>query len=465
MFAELEALFRENKQKEAGICMNRWLARARSNNDWKSELTVLNEQIGFYRKTGEKERGVQTIQRAFFLVEKYQLGKYEQGAVTWMNGATAYRAFGEYEKSCAYFQKALEFYREQPETSDYKLASLYNNMALLLTDLNRGEQAETCFKEALRLLRFLPGKEAETANTYVSMAHMYDRMDLAPEKKKEKRMHMLQAAWKLLTKHPVSDSYTAAVCSTCSRSFFSFGMKREGERLKEMAEAYYRLEAKAAGYPKRKVMQPGRTGALETGAFYYGLIGCRAVPETSTAWFYAPETAYACAAGGRLFYCTGSRFEQIRERLRQYYPEDVRRKKIAARAVSMAQAGQYNYVRCKKRGEDVAAVLALSEFIKASCSMIHLLNKQYMPFYKWAFKSTLKQPVLGQTAQKMQAMAAHPLDQKNEGIIEEICVRVKAELQRQDLSGLDCDFLEPHGQEIMSRIQDEKIRSLPVLFG
>ena len=38
---------------------------------------------------------------------------------------------------------------------------------------------------------------------------------------------------------------------------------------------------------------------------------------------------------------------------------------------------------CRKRNDQVAVVLSLSEFMKAACSMIHLLNRHYMPFYKW----------------------------------------------------------------------------------
>ena len=46
----------------------------------------------------------------------------------------------------------------------------------------------------------------------------------------------------------------------------------------------------------------------------------------------------------------GSRdFSMTRESLLAFYPEDVRRKKIAARAAIMSQAGQYNLLRLIKR--------------------------------------------------------------------------------------------------------------------
>lgn len=246
---------------------------------------------------------------------------------------------------------------------------------------------------------------------------------------------------------------------------------REHERLHQ---AYDRLlETSFQGYPRREITAQGggRTGVLETGNFYYSFIGSRTVPKTNMEWFYAPETAYACVTNGKLFYRSGSAFEKIRDGLKQYYPEDVRLKKIAARAVTMAQAGQYNYVRCMKRKDTVAAFLALSEFVKATCSMLHLLHKQYMPFYKWAYRSVLElsrsqdKRMLEETARQLRFLAEHPLDQKNADVIEQICISVKDALKAQDLTDLNHDFLEPHGAEIMSRIQDESVRSLPVLFG
>lgn len=56
-------------------------------------------------------------------------------------------------------------------------------------------------------------------------------------------------------------------------------------------------------------------------------------------------------------------------------PEDVRRKKIAARAALMAQAGQYNVPRCLRRGRGDAALLATGEFVREGLYMAFLLNR------------------------------------------------------------------------------------------
>ena len=42
-------------------------------------------------------------------------------------------------------------------------------------------------------------------------------------------------------------------------------------------------------------------------------------------------------------------------------------------------SGQYNYGRCKKRNDIVAANLALDEFMREGMRTAYLLNRKYMP--------------------------------------------------------------------------------------
>ena len=103
-------------------------------------------------------------------------------------------------------------------------------------------------------------------------------------------------------------------------------------------------------------------------------------------WLHLPEDKLAAVTGGAVFEDGLGEFSAVREELRKYYPEDVRIKKIAARAAKMAQSGQYNYGRCMRRGDTVAAMLALDEFVRQAISMVYLLNRTYMPYYKWMFR-------------------------------------------------------------------------------
>ena len=103
-------------------------------------------------------------------------------------------------------------------------------------------------------------------------------------------------------------------------------------------------------------------------------------------------------------------FSAWRKALLEYYPRDLWLKKLAARCMNMAQAGQYNLPRALRRGETVCAMLAASRFAEAALGMLFLLNRRYMPFYKWAWHIGRDLPFLGEyTADALKRIASTPL--------------------------------------------------------
>lgn len=249
---------------------------------------------------------------------------------------------------------------------------------------------------------------------------------------------------------------------------------------------YDKLPKEFMGVPARIVTTNGggRVGVHETGMFYQNFIGNKKAPENLLEWLYIPEGYLATVTNGKVFVDNLGEFSEIRGKLLEFYPEDVRKKKIAARAAVMAQSGQYNYARLMKRGEYVGASLAISEFVKTTISMVHLLNKKYMPFYKWSFKSMTTLPKLKEVQEKIQLLATMDFQQgvwegtekdayvhtlntndKKVVLIEEICALIVKELQAQNLTGRNDDFLENHTMEIMGRIEASEIRNRHVMEG
>ena len=115
----------------------------------------------------------------------------------------------------------------------------------------------------------------------------------------------------------------------------------------------------------------------------------------------------------------------IRHHILNGCPEDVRRKRLAARIALMAQSGQYNYLRCRKHGEPVAAFLALSEFLQHGLAAVYYLNRRWMPFYKWAHRGVRELPLLHETSDLFLKLA-DPANAASmaEELIEEICALV-----------------------------------------
>ena len=141
---------------------------------------------------------------------------------------------------------------------------------------------------------------------------------------------------------------------------FGYALARAYAALPQEFHGVRRLAANTVGAP--------RGGVLTIPAFYRRFTGCPGVPPENLAWLAVPEYALACAVSGAVFSDPLGEFSKIRAQLAKGYPEDVRRKKTAARAIEMAQAGQYNYMRCIRHGEAGAARMALHAFCEAARS-------------------------------------------------------------------------------------------------
>lgn len=211
-----------------------------------------------------------------------------------------------------------------------------------------------------------------------------------------------------------------------------------------------------------------RNGVMRAGDFYGNLLGVRGVPADLREWLEIPEYALATAVNGQVFK-EGGTFSETRAALLNGYPRDVLLKKLAARCVTMAQAGQYNFPRSLKRGDCAAAAEALGEFVGAACSAIYLLNNAYMPYYKWRLRGLENLPTLGDMREPLSFLlteetSAATADVKT-GVAEDVCRLVADELRRRHLSDESDSYLEPHGFAVNGKIENAELRALHILAG
>ena len=227
----------------------------------------------------------------------------------------------------------------------------------------------------------------------------------------------------------------------------------------KLSRAYDRLPRDFEGLSRigDSAYGTARHGVRELGAFFRDLLGTDALPRTNAEWLAIPETALACAVNGRVFYDGPGAITRIRAHLTAE-PEDVRRKKLARYLIFAAQAGQYNYARALAHGERGAAVLALSEFAQNVCRAVYKLNFAYPPFYKWLLRGARALPVCGDAARRCEALLTDPLRADAPAEIEAVAALLIDELKRQDLSTLPYDYLEPHANEVLSRVSDPALR-------
>ena len=94
---------------------------------------------------------------------------------------------------------------------------------------------------------------------------------------------------------------------------------------------------------------------------------------------------------------------------------------------------------------------------------MHLLNRSYMPYYKWAFRSARRLPLLQEAVSGLEALYSPGADR--ETLIESICAMVSGHLEREGLSSAKDTFLVAHAEEIMRRIKSDYLRNLGVMVG
>lgn len=243
----------------------------------------------------------------------------------------------------------------------------------------------------------------------------------------------------------------------------------------KLQQAYDALPDTFQGFSRKDMIARDRFGVMTISDFYSRFTGFpEGVPGTLVDWLFVPETQLASAVNGEVFMDQPGLFTGIRDSLLRFYPEDVRRKKIAARAAVMSQAGQYNLLRSIRRQDSVAATLALARFTEAAISMAHLLEGRYVPFYKWAFHSLHgldfgrsfishlnRIPELEASLYERDFVRAH---NQAFAITESICKETVKELGKQGISTMQSAFLQDHLPEIMDGIADDRLRSLPPML-
>lgn len=236
-----------------------------------------------------------------------------------------------------------------------------------------------------------------------------------------------------------------------------------------LERAYAKLPKEFMGY-KRSPLNPvggNRHGVIRISKFFEAKTGDKNADIPDAGWFCISEQFPLEATNGKIFCDNYGLMTQLREKI-SYMPEDVRLKKLAGNLVLMAQSGQYNYPRCIRRGETAAAQLALTEFVNTALKVIFLLNKKFMPYYKWTFRALRDLEKLSGLYDGLEYLisSGNTKDeaQKKQELVEEISAKIIDELVAQNLTRVESDDLERHAYSVNDRIKDPETRNLNILY-
>ena len=170
----------------------------------------------------------------------------------------------------------------------------------------------------------------------------------------------------------------------------------------DLQDAYDALPRKYAGFdsrnetPRAKSCESSkRVGVFSISEFFENLTGFPTAPAANEPhlWLSLSESTLAAATNGKIFADPLGEFSKTRQSFK-LMPDDVRISLISRRLGMISQAGQYNFPRMIARKDASAAWLSINEFVRATASLVFLLNNPvtagYLPYYKWQFAALRK---------------------------------------------------------------------------
>lgn len=238
VIAKLDEYLGRNDYVGAERHLKYWEAEAKQGNDLRGEFTLSEELMGLYRKLGRREEAISYAEKAVHYVDLIELGGTVSAATAMLNAATVYKAFGAAEKGIPLFEKARAIYEEKLPSEDSRIAGLYNNFALALTDLKRFDEARDLYQKALVIIAKTENGEPEQAITELNLASLAEAQYGLEEAEKEIEEHLEKAEALLKTPGLIKDGNYAFVAEKCAPVFGYYGwfgveadLKAESDRI------------------------------------------------------------------------------------------------------------------------------------------------------------------------------------------------------------------------------------------
>ncbi len=264
-----------------------------------------------------------------------------------------------------------------------------------------------------------------------------------------------------------------------------------GERLQK---AYEELPKEFKGYHRNVSLQgAGRRGVMRIDTFYKKLLPMTSGPITKAVvsevniteaniaevnlveaidWTRVSDASLAAAVNGEVFRDDEGIFTGLRQKLMEGYPEPILYRKLAESAARFSQTGQYNYNRCKKRGDALTAQLMLADCVRETMKLKHYLEGKYPPHDKWLRFSLEQLPdgkrlsellgkllngatgVASKTSDAGEAASVHMISAEKMStntIIEEIASFLVTELYAKNFISDTDNYLDAHTEELLTK--------------
>ena len=409
---------------------------------------------------GMKEKAIEYLYKAIEIFEKNVGKEHPLYSASLNNMAIYYYNERQLEKAIEFFEKAAEISKKTMGLDSDNYKNILSNIEFIKEELKKKSDTSSSQKSKVdnNEVGENPKKEdlKNIKGLELSKRYFYDLV--LPEFEKNLNDILPLCAFGLVgegsecygydDKISQDHDFGPSVCIWLRKDDYLKHKDKINGVLKVLPKTYL-------GFQELKESEWGsdRRGLLNIEDFYFKFLGSSKAPETIADWQKIPETALATVTNGEVFLDNLGEFTKIRKDLLNYYPEPMRQNKIATRLMNISQHGQYNYTRCLKRNDLVAANQCLYLFVDEVIHLVFLLNRRYKIFYKWSNRALLDLKILGEEIHKL--LEDMVFAQNKIPYVRKICKVLAEELRNQKLTNCDSEFLGDLGVDIQKNIDDD----------
>lgn len=474
-YEEAEAAYREAEQIYKACLKQPDYRLASLNNN----LSLLYAQTG--RLSQAESRGLQALE----MIQQLPQARAEL-ATTLTNLGNICFKMNKTAKGTRYMKDAVEIFKSLPGNADPHYPSALAGLAEACFHRGELEEAEAYYTQAMDHLCRLYGKNDswETLNRNREQVRELKARQEIFQKRKIRGMDLARAYYQQAGRSMLQEKYPDYVGriavglvgegSEClglddvystdhdfGPGFCLWLTKEDYDTIGEQLQADYdRLAEHFDGFPVRNSTREGagRVGVLEIDGFYKRLTGFAEAPGCENPadmerWNRIPPEQLRTAVSGAVFEDPLGEFSRRRKGFARY-PEKVRLYRLALCLGKMAQSGQYNYERGRRRKDIGMMQASLAEFIQAAAEAGYLLNHMYMPFYKWRLGAMGEFVCLTGLKEALETLAgSRPDQEETEERMEAVCGLILEELKNQNLTDSDELFLERQKTEVLRRMK------------
>ena len=170
VLAEYDSMFGKYTLKEIEGFLLKHLSEARFKSEHEELVTLLNEAIGFYRDTTQKEKALKNCGALMEHLVEMKLEGTIPYATSLLNIANAFRAFDLHKEAVQLFEKVEEIYGNHISKEDFMYASLYNNWALAYQESGEYDKAAEMLRKALKIVDLYKDAIIPQATTRTNLA-------------------------------------------------------------------------------------------------------------------------------------------------------------------------------------------------------------------------------------------------------------------------------------------------------